>query len=139
MSKITNPSAIKRQLEKIAADALAVVVDELGEVLQEKIQSVEWAWPNETKRRNGSTVTSPRDIVDLGNLLRSQALVRESPSQYRFEWDPLDPETGFPYALIVHEGLTSRRARYKARPWTEAALAAFDVEKSFAREVSSRV
>lgn len=40
-----------------------------------------WAWPagRATKRRNGEVVTSPRNIIDTGELKRSQQPVRFLP------------------------------------------------------------
>ena len=53
-----------------------IIMAKYGDVmdpqLKEEIKTVQYYWPNETQRRNGITVSSPRDIVDLGNFLRSQ-------------------------------------------------------------------
>ena len=38
------------------------------------IEARVWSWPNVTRRRNKTTVSTPRDIVDLGNLRNSQKL-----------------------------------------------------------------
>ena len=46
--------------------------DVMDQQLKEEIKAVQFPWPRETRRRNGSTVGSPRDIVDLGTFLRSQ-------------------------------------------------------------------
>lgn len=138
MSRIKDPTLLRSQLERISNDALGAVAEEFGQVLRAKIESPEWAWPRQTKRRNGSTVGSPRDIVDSGRLRDSQALVKISNSQYRFEWDPVDPESGYPYGIIAHEGAEGGTS-YPARRWTEAALAEFDLEKALAREIAKRV
>jgi hypothetical protein len=35
-----------------------------------------WSWPNETRRRNGEVVGSPRNIIDRGELYDNQQPVR---------------------------------------------------------------
>jgi hypothetical protein len=50
------------------------VANEFGEVCQESIRSPVWQWNRLTVRRSGEVVTSPRNIVDLGNLLASYSL-----------------------------------------------------------------
>lgn len=63
--------------------------DNLGESLRqtaisydrkmaELINTKVWDWPNETRRRNGETAKSPRDIVDTKALAGSQTLRFES-------------------------------------------------------------
>jgi len=63
--------------------------DDLGESLRqtaiaydrkmaELINTKVWDWPNETRRRNGETAKSPRDIVDTKALAGSQTLRFES-------------------------------------------------------------
>lgn len=49
-----------------------------GELCQSNIDSVRWEWPRTTIRKNGSVVTSPRDIVDTGALKNSYQVQYES-------------------------------------------------------------
>jgi hypothetical protein len=44
---------------------------------QDAIASEIWSWPRPTRRTDGSVVTSPRSIVDTGELLRSQEVELE--------------------------------------------------------------
>lgn len=46
----------------------------LHETIKDLIQDNRWEWDRVTYRRNGQIVDSPRDIVDKGELLRSQKL-----------------------------------------------------------------
>lgn len=47
------------------------VAENFGEACQGAIKDPRWDWPRQTVRRNGQTVTSPRDIVDTQELLDS--------------------------------------------------------------------
>lgn len=49
-------------------------VEELHDKIKEVIQDDRWSWDRETKRSNGETVGSPRDIVDEEGLLKGQAI-----------------------------------------------------------------
>jgi hypothetical protein len=133
MAVILNPNAVTRKLESILIDAGEVVVSELDTAFSQKIASKEWPWPNPTKRRNGQTVTSPRDIIDTGALDGSQQLTRPKRGTWIWLWTA-------PYALIVHEGATLRNGgEYPARPWTKAAVREYQPFKKFAQEVKRRV
>ena len=87
---------------------------------QEQISQIEeqkWGWPNDTHRRNGSIVGSPRDIVDTGELRDSLKVEHISFSEtlYSYQCD---------HAIIVHEGATLASGTViPARPWVDAAAA----------------
>jgi hypothetical protein len=51
-------------------------VDEIEQANREAIQDDRYPWPRTTHRQNGEVVTSPRNIVDRGELLNSQYLNR---------------------------------------------------------------
>lgn len=81
---------------------------------------------NITFRRNGQVITpgTPRDLVDLGNLKRSQR--RDAgPGVTVFTWSG---GRGEEYAAYVHDGYvpkspSGQRGRpVKPRPWTEATI-----------------
>ena len=94
-----------------------------------------WSYPDETKRKNGETVGSPRDIYDLGALYDSG---RESFSvnlggivpSVSWTWDAVNT-SGRAYAWYVHEGLSTNQA---PRPWTDD----FQVAAKFQSSVVSR-
>jgi hypothetical protein len=49
-------------------DAFVSMSEGFGEACQSNLEDDRWQWPRPTVRRNGSTVTSPRNIVDMGEL-----------------------------------------------------------------------
>jgi hypothetical protein len=50
------------------------VAEGFGGAMQESITSPIWQYPRITVRQNGSVVSSPRDIYDLGNLYESYSM-----------------------------------------------------------------
>ena len=92
---------------------------------QEEIKTRKWDWPNDTFRANGKRVGAPRDIVDLGGLMRSQKRENIGDNKTIFTWTGADPDgSEEEYALEVHEGYTDRDTgeRRLARPFTEHAI-----------------
>lgn len=79
-----------------------------------------WVYQNETRRKNGEVVGSPRDIYDLGELYESgresfritQGLMDITAS---WNWDAKN-SSGRAYAWYVHEGLGTN---VTPRPWTD--------------------
>lgn len=94
-----------------------------------------WSYPDETKRKNGEIVSSPRDIYDLGALYDSGResfsvnLGGISPSA-SWTWDAVN-SSGRAYAWYVHEGLSTNQA---PRPWTDD----FQIRAKFEASVVSR-
>ena len=102
----------------------------LGPQLKEEIRAKQYSWPRQTKRKNGQTVRSPRDIVDLGGLLRSQERVRgvASASQLVYRWNA-------PYAGLVLKGYsTNKGTLVLGRNWIKPALENQPLEAFFAAE-----
>lgn len=133
MAAIVNRAAAVKAIENILVDAGADVVAGLDAAFAQKIASTEWQWPRPTRRRNGRTVNSPRDIIDTGELDSSQQLTRVSRVEWRWDWTA-------DHALLVHEGFTLRSGgEYPARPWTERAVADYRPVQKFAQEVRRRV
>jgi hypothetical protein len=133
MATILNPTATVRALESILIDAGESVVAGLDDAFAQKLASPEYQWPGTTKRQNGSTVGSPRDIIDTGELDSSQRLSRAGKGDWLWTWTA-------DHALLVHEGATLRNGgEYPARPWTRRAVAAYNPVKKFAEEVKRRV
>lgn len=99
-------------------------MDWAEEDFKNEITSEKWPWPNETKRRNGQTVGAPRDIVDLGGLLRSQRREDIGQETTIFTWRGEDENGGdSAYALEVHDGYTAKGgAKVPARPFTDNAI-----------------
>ena len=53
------------RLESSVSRVFKKAMDWAEEDFRREIESKKWDWPNETKRRNKTSVGSPRDIVDL--------------------------------------------------------------------------
>jgi len=112
-----NPEALVKKLSKAFETWSRFDVNDhfRNEFLEEK-----WPYGGETKRKNGDTVGSPRDIFDLGELYRSG---RDSFSITQgdmdvtasWNWDAKN-DSGRGYAWYVHEGLSTNLA---PRQWTD--------------------
>ena len=87
---------------------------------EDQFKEDKWQYDNETKRKNGDVVTSPRDIYDLGELYESGV------KSYRFQrstdgaeanwhWDAKN-SSGQEYAWYVHKG---EGTNVTARPFTD--------------------
>lgn len=106
----------------------------LDKQLKQEIQTPQFSWPRSTRRRNKSTVDSPRDIKDLGGFLRSQRRDRPSATELRFTWDAKSKD-GFPYAPLILTGYTTSRGTVvPGRDWIKPALAAQPLDRFFAAE-----
>lgn len=55
-------------------------------LLQESIKAEVYEWPTTTRRKNGETVGSPRNIVDTGELLRSQSAPKVQENRLTITW-----------------------------------------------------
>lgn len=85
---------------------------------QTEIKTEQFGWPNDTRRRSGQFVRKgPRDIVDLGNFLRSQQPGKlVGLRNLKFEWTAQ-------YALAIFKGFYNNSfQREKARDWVTPAL-----------------
>ena len=110
------PKDLESMMKMIAGKTFSELVPELDRQFTEEIQTVEWQWPRPTKRKNGRTVSSPRDIVDTGDLMRSQQNRKLNNFTWRWVWD-------VEYSSVVHNGAVLKRGgNYPARPWTKTAL-----------------
>ena len=79
-----------------------------------------WPYQNETRRKNGDTVTSPRDIYDLGELYdsgRESFKIPQGPMVVTASWNwDAKNSSDRAYAWYVHEGLGTN---ITPRPWTD--------------------
>jgi hypothetical protein len=79
-----------------------------------------WQYDNETKRKNGEVVNSPRDIYDYGLLYESGVQsfkINESATavEANWHWDAKN-SSGQEYAWYVHYG---KSTNVTARPFTD--------------------
>jgi hypothetical protein len=87
---------------------------------QDQFNDAKWRYDGVTERKNGETVTSPRDIYDIGELYRSGVESfrferRETGAEASWHWDAIN-SSGDEYAWYVHEGVGSN---VTARPFTD--------------------
>ena len=106
----------------------------LDQTLKAEIKAIKYVWPpgRVTRRRNGQTVTSPRDIVDLGGFLRSQERSRPSATELLFRWNA-------PYSKAILTGYTTTPrvgpgVVVPPRNWVRPALEALPLDRFFADE-----
>lgn len=109
--------------------------DVMDKQLKEEIKTVQFAWPNVTKRRNGSTAGTTRDIVDTGNFLRSQRRDYPNATTLRFTWDAKS-KAGFMYAGIILTGgsIGKRSTPIPPRNWIKPALDKYPLDQFFIKE-----
>jgi hypothetical protein len=133
LAGIVNPGQTIRALEQIGLRAMEGVVPAFDSALTQALSAKAYQWPRKTVRSNGRTVSSPRDIIDTGELDSSQRLTRESRLVWRWDWNAA-------YALFVHEGVTfSNGTDMPARRWTVRAVEQFKPVAKFAKEVRKYV
>tara|TARA_R100001510_G_scaffold20783_1_gene18187 strand:- start:4268 stop:4693 length:426 start_codon:yes stop_codon:yes gene_type:complete len=114
-SKLTgkNPKDIAPDLKKALDIAFKEVVPVLDREFTVEIQSNVWPWPGKTKRKNGREAGQIRNIVDLGDLKRSQENRRIDNFTWRWTWN-------VDYSKVVHNGAVLKQGgNYPARPWTK--------------------
>ena len=61
--------------EDSPVEAFRQMANELNDAFTSAIESPLYSWPNATLRSNGVLATSPRNIVDTGELQNSQYLI----------------------------------------------------------------
>jgi hypothetical protein len=85
-----------------------------------------WDYDNETRRKNGEVISTPRrDIYDLGLLYRSgidSSVIENTGAMVtaNWHWDATNA-SGKEYATYVHDGLGTN---VRARPFTDDILVA---------------
>jgi hypothetical protein len=106
-----------RQLRGINQRTFQRAMDWADNDFDQQMASEEWRWnQNQTRRKNGQLVGSPRDIIDTGDLLQSKERVQVNRSTVDFIWKD-------DVAELVHDGGTTKNGgAYPARPWTEPVL-----------------
>jgi hypothetical protein len=109
----------RQKFETLLSSALEEAADELAIAFETTIESSIFAWPNQTKRANGSTVGSPRNKVDTRRFLNSQSHTLINPVLVRFVWD-------VEYALIILYGYTTTAGNtYPGSDWINETIQQF--------------
>jgi hypothetical protein len=104
----------------LATEAFGEMVGEFAQEINFQIEDSKWTWPRETVRQNGSVVSSPRDIVDTGELKNSQ-FIEDVSDVYKVIGYTAD------HAALVHEGYQIERNNgtvtdVPARPFIDTAI-----------------
>lgn len=121
-------------LQRGADQALETAVKEAGSAIRQSFEDPVYSWPGVTKRRNGSTVGTRRNVVDLGELQRSQTPpIRVGVGHYQIQWLS-------DHAAAVFLGAVYKRRAYvlPARNVPLNALRDFDFEHAFAQAWKSQ-
>lgn len=110
-----------RQLRGINQRTFERAMDWADKDFDQQMISEKWQWnANQTRRKNGEIVGSPRDIVDTGDLLQSKQRRQIGKSITEFVWED-------EVAELVHDGGALKNGgAYPARPWTEPTLDQID-------------
>lgn len=105
------------KINKAIARSMDRTVDRLSESFDYAIEADLYDYPRTTVRKSGEIVSSPRNIVDLGNLLESKVVSRSNDGRSaEFAWDVA-------YAIAVHDGYTTRTGKdVPPRKWTEKGI-----------------
>lgn len=116
--------------------------DVMDRQLKEEIKAVQYDWPRETRRRNGTIAGLTRDIVDTGRFLRSQRRDYPDATTLRFTWNATS-DNGFMYAGLILQGYvrtgtrpdgTSISTAVEGRNWIKPALDKHPLNEFFIRE-----
>ena len=118
------PNQLPAVVNKALAKGLDDLIPELDTQFTREIQSTKWGWPNITQRKNGREANYVRDIVDMGDLMRSQQNQRKSQFSVTWSWE-------VNYSAVVHNGANLKGGGvYLDRPWTTTAANIINPEKS---------
>jgi hypothetical protein len=123
-----------QELNQAINDAFEATADQYQDAQIKALHAPIYRWDSTTTiRKSGKEVTSPRDIVDTGELERS--LVSVKGIGIRFYFYLID------YAADVHEGYETDSGKKKpARPWTKVARERYiNLENTMAQELSRRL
>lgn len=109
-----NTGGLSRRAEATARQASRAVLTELYGRYQASFTRNAWNWPRPTVRSDGSIVTTPRNLIDVGNLRQASAYSFLTPYTMEARWSSN-------YATAVHEGARLRNGTIlPPRPWTSA-------------------
>lgn len=99
--------------------AWAEELEQIDDAFEAAISDERYEWPNQTRRKNGQTVGSPRDIVDTGSLRDSQYRNTITPEITEFGWTKSNPELNHNGGMSSYNGT---RYYHQPRPWTQHAI-----------------
>jgi len=102
---------------------------EADQRLKASIATQQFEWPNVTIRKNRSTATSPRDIIDTGAFVRSQERSMLNATTCLFTWN-------VPYSSLILTGYVTKKGnQMPARDWISPAIRGeYSMERFFEKE-----
>lgn len=128
--KFTGLAMVSKQVDAGIASADKIVQTGLSKALEEALTSSVWDWSGvvrktpgvTTNRVNGSTVSTPRNIIDTGYLLKHQRVSVKN--------GDINVANRAEYGWITHEGgyirpygnLRAQKAYLPPRPWMRTVL-----------------
>lgn len=118
-----NAAKLNRAIQK----GFQQTVEDFAAQCTEEIESEKWQWDGITFRSNGQVVSSPRDIVDTGELRDSQ--------QISVEGDKAAVAYTAKHSINAHEG--SPADNYPARPFMRSAAMAKNWNKELAKNIKA--
>lgn len=116
--RCTVTGSLRQRADDAARRASQIVLGELSAALQQSFTAQAWQWPRPTVRSNGSTASSPRNLIDTANLRQSHQWQLDGPFRAVYIWRAR-------YATVVHDGAVvgrRRRTMLPPRPWTRAVI-----------------
>ena len=129
---VANPR-FRSEIDRVAADAIAVVVQEFSVALRDSFDAAIYFWPNETVRSTGEIASSPRNVIDTGQLQDSQAVKQITLKRWEIAWEVA-------YAAIVLLGFQGVGGNSQpGRDWIGYALSNIDLRQVFSEEVRARL
>ena len=115
------PKDLQRQFDKGLRKALKATANRMDNEFTTQITKVQWPWESagatrgETVRKKGPPVTEPRNIVDTGDLRKSQTRIKTTNTEVVWEWQ-------VDYSELVHNGGNLKGGgTVPARKWTKSA------------------
>ncbi|GAA5513644.1 hypothetical protein Dcar01_02388 [Deinococcus carri] len=97
-------------LDDLFEQGLTGVAQEFAQACDDAFEDPLWAWPNTTRRANGETVGSPRNLVDTGELRDSRQDPEVAGNTARLTW-----EVDHAAATFLGAVFTDRSASLPAR------------------------
>lgn len=108
----------KRLVNRLHA-AFELANEDLEAAIVGEIASPVWDWDGQTERQNGTTVSSPRNIIDEGELLDGYRALKRGKTRTAHVFDA-------EHTLAVHNGAAYADGHsVPGRPFTERPVEAF--------------
>lgn len=125
----------RKPLDMAIAKSFNKLLNHFEDELNAQLEADKWQWAPGvvTNRVNGETVSSPRNIIDTGELKRSLVIEKKSDRSADFTYTQ-------EYSALVHEGARLNSGQtYPPRPWVEQAYKEGDLVKKLAVDLEEEI